>query len=140
MEVGYNVNYFIYYTKVYIVEMYKPRLLKKISDAMLPTEYSERLRSIVFSKFGPADINGWTIVHFMNGVLLSICSHVFTNIDNAESSLLLAVCVHTVWEIFQFTVGDNKFDLESLFDISADTTAFLSGWFIVYLFSKRKRK
>lgn len=102
--------------------------LQKVSDAMLPDRYADILYKTIFFKIGPTDVNGWSIVHFASGILLS-------SIMNGP--VIYGFYIHTTWELFQFVIGDNLLDLESFIDISMDTLMFLSGWVLGIRYSMR---
>lgn len=93
--------------------------LQFVSDAFIPEKIANILYDTVFFKVGPTDVNGWTIIHFLNGLIIAY----FTN-----KNILYGIGLHTIWEIFQFIAGDNKVDFETFIDITIDTLAFLGGW------------
>jgi len=98
--------------------MERRNLLQRISDGLLP-DYITQILYRPFFKIYTTDINGWSIVHLVSGMINALFKF--------ENPLL----THTYWELFQFVAGDNKFDMESLIDIVMDTTFFMIGYTIV---------
>lgn len=91
---------------------------KRISDGLLPQPVVRFLwRPIIPGTV----INGYSFVHFFSGVIFGL----FTCEWGA------ALLWHTVWEMFQFAVGDNKWEREDLlYDIPLDTLMFMFGWYL----------
>jgi uncharacterized membrane protein len=96
--------------------------LKRVSDAYLPPALVEVLSGSVFFKVNNADINGWTIVHMISGILTAFL---------LTQNIRFAISIHTLWELFQAIAGDNSYDLESMTDILFDTTAFYIGFMMI---------
>jgi len=92
---------------------------KRISEGLLPQPLVNILNKEIITG---TVFNGWSIVHMISGMIAGLF------IDE----WLTALIVHTLWEIFQFIVGDNTFTTEDiLFDIPLDTIMFMLGWWIV---------
>lgn len=107
--------------------MRRTTLLHKISDGFLPHKLVNYLYNTIYFKVGITDVNGWTIVHFITGFILSMIT---------KENITYGFQIHTIWEIIQFIIGDNKIDCESLIDISIDTISFTLGWLIfMYLYN-----
>jgi hypothetical protein len=87
------------------------------SDGFLPPALTALLYTEYFN-VGPAAVNGWSLVHALSGV-----ATVWLTESVREATLL-----HTAWELFQFVVGDNKFDRETAVDVTLDTGFFLAGF------------
>ena len=95
-------------------------LLQRISDGFIPPDIAKILYQPFF-RVGPTDVNGWSLVHMISGMLFALVTH----------NIWIALLVHTGWEGFQFIAGDNKFDIETAIDISLDTLFFLAGFQIM---------
>lgn len=87
------------------------------SDGFLPTAVSSFLYTEYFH-VGPAAVNGWSAVHAVSGVLASFLT----------PQLVDAFMIHSAWELFQFVIGDNKFDAETVVDVTLDTLFFMLGF------------
>jgi hypothetical protein len=94
-------------------------LLQRISDGLLPSFITIILYKPII-KIKDTDINGWSFIHFISGIIYNIF----------DKNIYNAFIVHTIWELFQFIAGDNKIDLESFLDITFDTLFFISGFFV----------
>lgn len=97
--------------------MQRTNLLQRISDGLLP-EFIVQILYKPFFKVFQTDVNGWSIVHFLSGVMCFLLN----------LSIKQALLIHTLWELFQFIAGDNLFDFESVVDISLDTLFFWFGF------------
>lgn len=92
---------------------------KQVSDGFMP----DFLKIILYKKLigiGPAHINGWSFMHLLSGIIVGLL----------KFNALPAFIIHTIWEIFQASVGDNKLDLETAIDVPLDTLFFMFGWFL----------
>jgi len=98
---------------------------KRISDACLPNSIRNFLGKRIIA-VGPADINGWSFIHMLSGVFIGIFNF----------NIYQALSIHTTWELFQAIVGDNMYGMETLIDISLDTTFFSIGYFLSNYFKK----
>jgi len=98
-------------------------ILKRISAGLLSQKHINKLRT-TFYKRPPIEINGWSIIHALSGVAAALLLDINT---------VTFILYHTYWEIFQFISGDNKFDLESLVDITFDTLFGTFGFVVTRL-------
>ena len=100
---------------------------ERISDAFMPKQVKKLLYTeIVSLGESNADINGWSFMHMLSGVIIALFGF----------KALPAFVIHTLWELFQATVGDNKWDYETLVDVPMDTLFFMIGWWIGTKFYK----
>ena len=92
---------------------------KRISDGFFPPSIVKCLLQPII----PGTVfNGFTIVHMLSGMIMGLVIEKWWH----------ALIFHTMWELFQFAIGDNTFTQEDLlFDIPLDTLAFMTGWFLV---------
>ena len=95
---------------------------KRISDAYLPNNIRDFLGRRIIS-VGPADINGWSFIHMLSGIFIGLGLFNF--------NIYQALSIHTFWELFQASVGDNMYGMETLIDISLDTIFFSIGYFLI---------
>lgn len=98
-------------------------LLQRISDGLLPKFITIQLYRPFF-KLCDTNINGWSVIHFISGTFVSLLT----------KDAILALKIHTLWEIFQFIAGDNKFETETMVDISFDTLFFMIGFYCTISF------
>lgn len=98
---------------------YRKGLGKRISDAFMPKPVKKILYTNIIP-VGPAYINGWSFMHMLSGVIVGMM----------KIDWLTALIIHTLWEIFQATIGDNSLDVETLFDVPLDTMFFMMGWWV----------
>lgn len=91
------------------------KLLQEISDGLLP----KQIRTILYKPI-IGTVNGWSFVHFLTGIVVG------TFLTNK----LTAFIIHSLWEIFQFVAGDNRFDKETLIDVTLDTIFFMCGFLL----------
>ena len=94
-------------------------ILQRISDGFLPVAVTSQLYKRIY-KIHETDINGWSFVHLISGYITAYFI----------SSYKEAFYTHTLWEMFQFIAGDNKFDLESAIDITLDTLFYMFGFYL----------
>jgi len=98
---------------------------KRISDGLFP----QKLVKFLWNPIIPnTPFNGYTIVHFINGFLISI---IFEKFYRVKFTWISAILLHTIWELFQFIIGDNKWEHKDVvYDILLDTAAFMLGWYL----------
>jgi hypothetical protein len=100
---------------------------KRISDGLLPENITKILYKN-FVKVGEAYINGWSFMHLFSGIITSLYGY----------NLWAAIIIHSLWELFQTCIGDNSWDLETMYDIPLDTAFFMFGWWIGRKIVERK--
>jgi len=96
-----------------------PEFIWQLGSGLVPPE----LRKILDQKFTTiqgADINGWSLLHFVVGGIFYLLGF----------SILGANIAHALWEIFQayFNVTDLSMNSE-WYDTLFDTLAFNAGYF-----------
>jgi len=89
-------------------------------SSLIPKFMTDALDTNFFTLKG-AQISGWSVLHFANGVLFSLF------VKNAW----IALIVHTVWEIYQILDGVTDFSKAyARWDTLFDTILFMTGFFI----------
>lgn len=88
---------------------------KRISDGLLPPPIAQALYTTL-ATVGPTEINGWSLVHMLSGAL------------SRNLTPTKALQIHSMWELFQFLPGDNRWDFETVIDIVLDTCFFYAGY------------
>ena len=95
-------------------------ILKRMSDGFLPPEYVDKLYVVYYDK-PPIQINGWSGMHFLSGILVKQLGYNYEEAFN----------IHFFWEVFQTMIGDNDLSkFEDLVDIFFDTSFYLLGYSI----------
>ncbi len=89
-----------------------------INSGLLPSEI-RRILDRPFINIKGADINGWTIVHFLVGGIFRLLGF----------GVISANIAHLLWEIFQVAFGITDLSLSSeWYDTLFDTVAFNVGY------------
>ena len=110
------------------------KLLKKIlynsGDVFLPDNIKQILSyDIIGSHTKTFYISGWSIVHFINGILFGYLYLYFQY--NKKYYILNLLILHTVWESWQIIIGMSRpYSLagrSNLIDTFLDTILFMSG-------------
>ena len=80
-------------------------------------------------------ISGWSIVHFINGIIIGYL-YLYFNGD-ARSYIFNMLIIHTLWELWQILIGMAKpYKLtgrSNLIDTILDSIFFMTGAYIVAL-------
>lgn len=95
---------------------------KRMSDAFLPPAITRALYTTIVP-VGPAEINGWSFMHLLSGMILAL---LWPSVEWWQ-----ALIIHTMWELFQALIGDNKMTLETLVDVPLDTLFFMAGFLLL---------
>ena len=118
------------------------RILYNSGDVFLPENIKQILGTdIIGSSKKTFYVSGWSIIHFLNGIIIGFFYLYFKyDIKFYTISLLF---IHTLWEIWQIIIGMAKpYKLtgrSNLIDSILDTVFFMSGADINFnysLFSK----
>lgn len=88
----------------------------RAGDAFMPEGIRNLLDTPFANLFG-ADVNGWTLLHFLSGFVIGRFA------PRRSASL-----IHAAWEIFQIIIGMTDTNKKSEFvDITLDTIAYEMG-------------
>jgi len=106
-----------------------PDILWNLGDIFLPKGCREFLDKNIYEKtiIITKDkfkfyINGWSIVHFISGILVSKIKSI-----NGLGAFIL----HSLWELFQIYIGMTNIKKKTdILDTITDTIFFMFGWFI----------
>ncbi len=103
--------------------------IHKSDHAFLPDKYRFRLHQPFIGKRAVNYIDGWTMIHFLNGVLFGYLYHKLKfNMNNYYVILLI---LHIIWETYQIIINSSQGDkLEgpnSYMDAFIDTVFFMAG-------------
>lgn len=106
-------------------------------------------------------INGWSIVHFISGIITTFLILLFyktrnknIKLNNSQSPpnfvklIILLFIIHSIWEIWQFIIGMNNpiqfdkhniihFNYMNISDIIVDTIMFMLGGMLMYYLYNR---
>jgi hypothetical protein len=110
-------------------------------DVFLPDKIKKKLAyDIIGSHKKTFYISGWSIVHFINGIIFGYL-YLYFKYDKKYYTTNLFV-LHTIWECWQIIIGmSNPYNLtgrSNLIDTIVDTIMFMSGAVIyknIYLHS-----
>ena len=112
--------------------------LKKIiynsGDVFLPEKIKKKLMyDIIGSHNNTFYISGWSLIHFINGLIFGIL-YLFFNFNKKNYFKNLFI-LHTCWEIWQTIIGMAKpykmTGSSNIIDTIVDTVLFMSGIYIV---------
>ena len=118
------------------------RILYNSGDVFLPENIKQILGTdIIGSSKKTFYVSGWSIIHFLNGIIIGFF-YVYFKYDIKFYTISL-LFIHTLWEIWQIIIGMAKpYKLtgrSNLIDSILDTVFFMSGAYINFnyrLFSK----
>jgi hypothetical protein len=80
-------------------------------------------------------ITNWTFVHLLSGVLTA---HSLSKWFPSLPLVWTAFVVHTLWELWQMSIGMTKFEtLRGQVDTVVDTIAFLIGVYLYMVYLKK---
>lgn len=117
------------------------KLLKNIiynsGDAFLPDNIKQILSyDIIGSHKKTFYISGWSIVHFINGIIFGYL-YLYFRYDK-KYYIINLVILHTLWEFWQIIIGMSRpYSLSgrsNLIDTFVDTILFMSGALITKYF------
>ena len=98
-------------------------------DAFLPTTIKQFLsRYIIGDSRSLFYLNYWSIVHFLSGVVISF----FTN------HWMIALLIHTIWEIWQYSIGMTRWNKRGLIDTVVDTILCMLGYGLMKKYDSHK--
>ena len=106
------------------------KLIYNSGDVFLPKEVRDTLaKGIYFDSTNTLYLNGWTILHFISGIITGyIYLYLGKPISNYYYKLFI---IHTIWELWQMLIGMSKpwsiIGNSNLIDIIIDTLAFMLG-------------
>ena len=117
------------------------KLLKKIiynsGDVFLPDNIKKKLSyDIIGSQKKTFYISGWSIVHFINGIIFGYL-YLYFKYDK-KYYIINLLTLHTMWEFWQIIIGMSRpYSLtgrSNLIDTFVDTILFMSGALITKFF------
>jgi len=106
------------------------KLIYNSGDVFLPKEVRDTLaKGIYFDSSNILYLNGWTILHFISGIITGyIYLYLNKPISNYYYKLFI---IHTIWELWQMLIGMSKpwsiYGNSNLIDIIIDTLVFMLG-------------
>lgn len=131
----------------------------KSGDAFLPNSIVKLLDTYIYQSHSKTFyMNGWSIIHFISGVLSTFLIFSFyrtrnknIKLNNSQSQsqpnfvklIILLFIIHSIWEIWQFIIGMNSpiqfdiyntihFNYTNITDIIVDTLMYMLGGMIMY--------
>ncbi len=117
-----------------MTKMYVQNIIYNSGDVFLP----ERVKKLLSTDFiGTSTktfyVSGWSIVHFINGIILGYLYLYFKG--NRKQYFFKMLILHTIWELWQMLIGMSKPYMltgrSNLIDTIMDTLFFMLGAFIV---------
>lgn len=104
-------------------DIFLPKSLKQVLDT-----------DIVGSSKKTFYLSGWTILHFMSGILFGYIFLQWYPDTTATNYYYKMFVLHTIWELWQMLIGmAHPYNLtgpSNLVDILVDTIAFMVGVFL----------
>lgn len=113
------------------------KLLYNSGDVFLPKSVRDLLASgLYFDKTRSFYLNGWTLLHFISGMLVGwIYLYLKKPIQYYYYKLFI---IHTIWELWQMLIGMSKpwklTGNSNLIDIIVDTISFMLGGYLLKIF------
>lgn len=116
------------------------QLLYNSGDAFLPEKIKQLLSTdLIGSSKKTFYVSGWSIVHFMNGIIIGYLYFYF-NWDRRLYMFKLFI-IHTLWELWQMLIGMSKpYNLTgrgNIIDMIMDTLFFMLGAYILRNYYKQ---
>jgi len=109
-------------------------ILYSSGDVFLPDKFKKILMyDIIGSHKNTFYVSGWSIIHFMSGLIFSVLYLFFNfNIKNYFKNLFI---LHTCWELWQILIGMSKpykiTGSSNIIDTIIDTVLFMISVYIV---------
>ena len=118
---------------------YIKKIIYSSGDIFLPVSVKHILhRDIIGSSNNTFYISGWSIIHFINGILFGYF-YLYFNYKIKTYALNMLI-LHTCWEVWQILIGMSKpyklTDSNNLIDTTVDTLLFMSGAYIAFYLYK----
>ena len=116
--------------KEYMNKEYLNQILYNSGDVFLPESVKNILMTdIIGTSKKTFYISGWSLIHFMNGLIISYL-YLYFKFDKRLFTLKL-LTIHTLWELWQVLIGMSKpYKLtgrSNLIDTFMDTFLFMLG-------------
>jgi len=109
---------------------YLQNIIYNSGDAFLPEKIKKILGTdLIGTSNKTFYISGWSIVHFINGIIIGYIYLYFKG--GIKLYVLKMLIIHTIWEFWQFLIGmSNPYKLtgrSNLIDTIMDTILFMLG-------------
>jgi len=116
------------------------QLLYNSGDAFLPEKIKQLLSTdFIGSSKKTFYVSGWSIVHFMNGIIIGYL-YLYFNWDRRLYMFKLFI-IHTLWELWETILGMSKpYNLTgrgNIIDMIMDTLFFMLGAYILRSYYKQ---
>lgn len=110
------------------------KLIYNSGDVFLPKEVRDLLaKGIYFDSTSTFYLNGWTLLHFISGIVVGYIYIYYNKPLNLYYYKLFII--HTIWELWQMLIGMSKpwkFSGNSnLLDTIIDTFVFMLGGYVI---------
>ncbi len=111
-------------------------------DFFLPTPIKKTLDKDIFgSSKNTLYFSGWSIVHFLSGVLVGYIYLYLGYNSKKHIYYYKLIIIHTIWELWQMLIGMSKpYNLtgpSNIVDTVFDTIYFMLGAYITHTFYNR---
>ena len=113
------------------------KIIYNSGDVFLPEFIRNALGTIIY-KYPNSDTNytfyiqGWTFIHFINGILFGYLYLYFGYIK--KYYFMNMFILHTLWELWQIIIGMSKplniIGRNNIIDILVDTSSFMLGSYL----------
>jgi hypothetical protein len=116
-------------------EEYVKKVIYSSGDIFLPETVKRVLsRDILGSAEKTFYISGWSIIHFISGILFGYL-YLYFKYDIRSYALNMLI-LHTLWEVWQILIGMSKpYKLtgrSNIIDTLVDTLLFMGGAYITF--------
>ena len=107
----------------------KESWIYKSGDIWLPKSVIEYLHTyVVGDETSLFYINYWHGMHFLSGLLFGL---LFLYIYRFQYPIYTYIFLHTLWELWQISIGMTETNLRGLIDIFVDTSMGLFGLYLI---------
>lgn len=110
------------------------KLIYNSGDVFLPKEVRDLLaKGIYFDSTSTFYLNGWTLLHFISGIVVGYIYIYYNKPLNIYYYKLFII--HTIWELWQMLIGMSKpwklTGNSNLLDTIVDTLVFMLGGYVI---------
>lgn len=119
---------------MYMNKTYLQNIIYNSGDAFLPEKIKKLLGTdLIGTSNKTFYISGWSIVHFINGIIIGYIYLYFKG--DTRLYVLKMLIIHTIWELWQSLIGMSKpYKLtgrSNLIDTIMDTILFMLGTYTI---------
>lgn len=122
---------------------YIKKIIYRSGDVFLPENVITILATdIIGSSKKTFYISGWSIIHFISGILTGYL-YLYFKYDITRYALNMLI-IHTLWELWQISIGTSKpyklTERGNIIDTIVDTLLFMWGAYITFKIINKLKK